>query len=46
VGPWQAADMRGLDVIGILLDGHWCSSEFTFENPTPFTLKCVHDARR
>src|SRR5262249_22747001 len=37
VGPWQAADMRGLDVIGILLDGHWCSSEFTFENPAPFS---------
>jgi hypothetical protein len=33
-------------VIGILLDGHWFSSEFTLENPTPFTLKCVHDARR
>jgi len=24
VRPWQAADMRRLDVIGILLDGHWC----------------------
>src|SRR5262252_2000946 len=46
VRPWQAADMRGLDMIGILLDGHWFSSEFTLENPTPFTLKCVHDARR
>jgi hypothetical protein len=31
-------------VIGILLDGHWRSSEFTFENPTPFTLKCIHNA--
>src|SRR5262249_20201243 len=24
VRGWQAADMRRLDVIGILLDGHWC----------------------
>jgi hypothetical protein len=24
VRPWQAADMRRLDMIGILLDGHRC----------------------
>src|SRR5262249_61222469 len=28
VRPRQAADMCGLNVIGVLLNSHWCSSEF------------------
>src|SRR6516165_7682817 len=39
VRPWQAADMRGLDVIGILLDGHRSSSEFTVEKSDALHLK-------